>query len=97
MIKTNDIKTLNFNNWLSDMVINGYMHLIFQRSNEQSTLPRCCALDVFFFTQCVSHYKNMVLDYNAVCAFTNRVDIFEYQQIIIPVFTPDPGTKSELD
>ena len=32
------------------------------------------------------YYENGSLDYNSVCAFTNKVDLFAYEQIYVPVF-----------
>jgi sentrin-specific protease 1 len=44
-----DLQTLSGLNWLNDEVINFYMNLLMQRSEQQPTLPRVYATNTFFY------------------------------------------------
>lgn len=80
-ILTSDFHTLQDGQWLSDIIINGYMALIEKRSADNSTtLPQ-----VWIFT---SFFYQALTQKTDVRRWTKRaIDVFEDDKIIFPVHT----------
>lgn len=82
-ITKNEIQLLSWRNprWLNDNIINFYMELIANRSQNNPTLPKIYAMNTFFLKKLIQS------GYEAVKSWTKRLqpDIFTYDQIIIPV------------
>ncbi|KAH8258427.1 hypothetical protein KR038_011425, partial [Drosophila bunnanda] len=90
-----DIRTLYGSNWLNDNVINFYMELLNQRSQQHAgQLPTVHAMNSFFLA------RLMVSGYCAVRRWTRKVDIFSKQIIPIPVHvnrTPSHWSMAIID
>lgn len=80
-IRRKDIQTLTGLNWLNDEVINFYMSLLTERSEQRSAdgLPKVYAFNTFFLSRLFSS------GYAGVRRWTRRVDIFAYDLIPVPV------------
>uniref|UniRef100_A0A1A9ZG89 Ubiquitin-like protease family profile domain-containing protein n=1 Tax=Glossina pallidipes TaxID=7398 RepID=A0A1A9ZG89_GLOPL len=77
-----DIRTLWDNNWLNDKIIDFYMNLLIERSerkSQSSDLPSVYAMSTFFATRLMSS------GYDAVRRWTNKVDIFSKDILLIPI------------
>uniref|UniRef100_A0A1A9VNA9 Ubiquitin-like protease family profile domain-containing protein n=1 Tax=Glossina austeni TaxID=7395 RepID=A0A1A9VNA9_GLOAU len=77
-----DIRTLCDNNWLNDKIIDFYMNLLIERSerkSQSSDLPSVYAMSTFFASRLMSS------GYNAVRRWTNKVDIFSKDILLIPI------------
>ncbi|XP_043282390.1 sentrin-specific protease 1-like [Venturia canescens] len=70
-IKQEDLDTLNGTNWLNDEIVNNYMDLI----KDDKTY----VMNSFFFPRL---YLN---GYNAIKRWTNKVNIFKYERVIVPI------------
>ncbi|VDN16383.1 unnamed protein product [Dibothriocephalus latus] len=73
-----ELMTLTSTNWLSDMVINFYMQLLFHRSQrvrkaEGYTLPRVAVMSTFFYAKLGSG-----TGYQGVRRWTRQVNLFEH-------------------
>uniref|UniRef100_A0A1B0FIA2 Ubiquitin-like protease family profile domain-containing protein n=1 Tax=Glossina morsitans morsitans TaxID=37546 RepID=A0A1B0FIA2_GLOMM len=74
-----DIRTLWDNNWLNDKIIDFYMNLLIERSERSSDLPSVYAMSTFFASRLMSS------GYDAVRRWTNKVDIFSKDILLIPI------------
>lgn len=73
-----DLKLLNEKEWLNDELINFYVNMIQERS-QNPKLPKVYAFSTFFYPKLVSS------GYSSLRRWTKRVDIFSYDIIVIPV------------
>ncbi|CAB3237686.1 unnamed protein product [Arctia plantaginis] len=78
-IHRRDLQTLSGLNWLNDEIINFYMNLLMQRSEERKDLPKVYATNTFFYP------KLMQSGQAGLRRWTRKVDIFAHDLIIIPV------------
>uniref|UniRef100_A0A1B0BYW3 Ubiquitin-like protease family profile domain-containing protein n=1 Tax=Glossina palpalis gambiensis TaxID=67801 RepID=A0A1B0BYW3_9MUSC len=77
-----DIRTLCDNNWLNDKIIDFYMKLLIERSERKSpssNLPSVYAMGTFFVPRLMSS------GYDGVKRWTNKVDIFSKDILLIPI------------
>lgn len=74
-----DFATLDGLNWLNDMVINFYLELIKERSEQVEYLPKVHVMNTVFLG------KLLESGYQSVRRWTRRVDIFSYDIIPVPV------------
>lgn len=80
-ISRRDIKTLIGEEWLNDQIINFYLNLLKERSEQNGTgvLPKVHVMNTFFIPCFLRS------GYNAVRRWTRKIDIFSYDLIMIPV------------
>ncbi|XP_050670354.1 sentrin-specific protease 1-like isoform X1 [Leptidea sinapis] len=78
-ITRRDLQTLSGLNWLNDEVINFYMNLLMQRSQEKKDLPKVYATNTFFYP------KLMQSGQAGLKRWTRKVDIFAHDLMVIPV------------
>lgn len=80
-ITRNDLATLIGDSWLNDEVINFYMNLLMERSEqrEEQGAPRVYAMNTFFIPKLLSS------GHSGLKRWTRKVDIFTYDIIPIPV------------
>lgn len=80
-ITRNDLATLIGDNWLNDEVINFYMNLLMERSEQRADdgLPRVYAMNTFFIPKLLS------AGHAGLKRWTRKVDIFTYDIIPVPV------------
>lgn len=78
-ITRRDLQTLAALNWLNDEVINFYMNLLMQRSQEKSNLPKVYAANTFFYP------KLMQTGQAGLKRWTRKVDIFAHDLLVVPV------------
>ncbi|OWR40766.1 putative sentrin/sumo-specific protease [Danaus plexippus plexippus] len=78
-IHRRDLQTLAGLNWLNDEVINFYMNLLMQRSEERKELPRVYATNTFFYP------KLMQSGQAGLRRWTRKVDIFGHDLMVVPV------------
>ena len=78
-ISRSDLATLEGLNWLNDEVINFYMELIKERSEQNEDLPRVHVMNTFFLG------KLLQQGHSGVRRWTRKVDIFSYDVIPVPV------------
>ncbi|XP_045760698.1 sentrin-specific protease 1-like isoform X2 [Maniola jurtina] len=78
-IHRRDLQTLAGLNWLNDEVINFYMNLLMQRSEERKDLPRVYATNTFFYP------KLMQTGQAGLKRWTRKVDIFAHDLMVVPV------------
>lgn len=90
-ITRKDIQTLKGLNWLNDEIINFYMNLLCERSQQNTDVPKCYAFTTFF-------YPKLIKDgYNSLRRWTRKVDIFSYDLILIPIHLGLHWTLSVID
>lgn len=77
-IRLSDIQTLFNVNWLNDEVINTYLKLIADRSQQRKNYPSVHSFNTFFFSKLQNGY-------NGVRRWTKKIDIFSKDMIIIPI------------
>ncbi|GLV43295.1 hypothetical protein CBL_14027 [Carabus blaptoides fortunei] len=77
-ITGHELKLFNEKEWLNDEVINFYVNLIQERS-EQRNLPRVYSFNTFFYPKLISS------GYSSLQRWTKRVDIFSFDIIVVPV------------
>lgn len=77
-IRRADMQTLADNQWLNDEVINFYMNLLVQRSEQQGS-PRVYAFNTFFFPMLEKK------GYAALKRWTRTVDLFSYDILLVPL------------
>ncbi|BFG01438.1 uncharacterized protein DMAD_01189 [Drosophila madeirensis] len=80
IIAKKDIRTLTGLTWLNDEVINFYMNLIIERSEQKAgILPSVYAMNTFFLSR--------LLDggFSAVRRWTRRIDLISKDIIVVPV------------
>lgn len=80
-ITRNDLATLIGDSWLNDEVINFYMNLLMERSEQRADdgAPRVYAMNTFFIP------KLMSAGHSGLKRWTRKVDIFTYDIIPVPV------------
>ncbi|XP_028035695.1 sentrin-specific protease-like isoform X1 [Bombyx mandarina] len=78
-ISRRDLQTLSGLNWLNDEVINFYMNLLMQRSQDNKDLPKVYAANTFFYP------KLMQSGQAGLRRWTRKVDIFSNDLMIVPV------------
>ncbi|KAJ8726683.1 hypothetical protein PYW07_001381 [Mythimna separata] len=78
-IHRRDLLTLSDENWLNDEVINFYMNLIMQRSEERQDLPKVYATNTFFYPKLLQSGQA------GLRRWTRKVDIFAYDLFVVPV------------
>uniref|UniRef100_A0A1Q3F0P1 Putative sentrin/sumo-specific protease n=1 Tax=Culex tarsalis TaxID=7177 RepID=A0A1Q3F0P1_CULTA len=80
-ITRNDLATLIGDNWLNDEVINFYMNLLMERSEQRAEqgAPRVYAMNTFFIPKLLS------AGHSGLKRWTRKVDIFTYDIIPVPV------------
>ena len=77
-INKSDLAKLTGPYWLNDNVINSYLDLIQQRSQDNSNLPRTHCFNTYFYTKLASK------GYGSVRRWTKKVDIFQKDVLIVP-------------
>uniref|UniRef100_A0A1I8AG78 ULP_PROTEASE domain-containing protein n=1 Tax=Steinernema glaseri TaxID=37863 RepID=A0A1I8AG78_9BILA len=76
-----DLATLKDKKLVNDEIINIYLHMICDRSAaNEDMLPKVYAYSTFFFPKLTKD------GYESVKRWTRKVDIFSYNQILVPVF-----------
>ncbi|XP_049869339.1 sentrin-specific protease 1-like [Pectinophora gossypiella] len=78
-IHRRDLQTLAGLNWLNDEVINFYMNLLMQRSEERSDLPKVYATNTFFYPKLKQSGQA------GLRRWTRKVDIFAHDLMVVPV------------
>lgn len=78
-IKRTDIETLCGLNWLNDEIVNFYLQMIVERSNNQKKWPRVYATNTFFYP------RLMKSGHSALKRWTKKIDVFAHDLILIPV------------
>ncbi|CAH0602809.1 unnamed protein product [Chrysodeixis includens] len=78
-IHRRDLQTLAGLNWLNDEVINFYMNLLMQRSEERKDLPKVYCTNTFFYP------KLMQSGQAGLRRWTRKVDIFAHDLMVVPV------------
>ncbi|XP_052758619.1 sentrin-specific protease 1-like isoform X2 [Galleria mellonella] len=78
-IHRRDLQTLSGLNWLNDEVINFYMNLLMQRSEDRKDLPKVYATNTFFYP------KLMQSGQAGLRRWTRKVDIFAHDLMVVPV------------
>ncbi|XP_011553362.3 sentrin-specific protease 1 [Plutella xylostella] len=78
-IHRRDLQTLAGLNWLNDEVINFYMNLLMQRSEQRPDLPKVYATNTFFYP------KLMQGGQPGLRRWTRKIDIFAHDLMVIPV------------
>lgn len=78
-ITRHDLATLDGLNWLNDEVINFYMELIKERSEQVEHLPKVHVMNTFFLG------KLLQQGHSGVRRWTRKIDIFSFDIIPIPV------------
>lgn len=80
-ITRNDLATLVGDNWLNDEVINFYMNLLMERSEQRTDdgLPKVYSMNTFFIP------KLLEAGHAGLKRWTRKVDIFTYDIIPVPV------------
>ncbi|XP_075992788.1 uncharacterized protein LOC142987718 isoform X2 [Anticarsia gemmatalis] len=78
-IHRRDLQTLAGLNWLNDEVINFYMNLLMQRSEERKDLPKVYATNTFFFPKLIQSGQA------GLRRWTRKVDIFAHDLMVVPV------------
>uniref|UniRef100_A0A1A9ZJL6 Ubiquitin-like protease family profile domain-containing protein n=1 Tax=Glossina pallidipes TaxID=7398 RepID=A0A1A9ZJL6_GLOPL len=86
-ITRRDLRTLCGSNWLNDQIINFYMNLLIDRSEQKNSksngLPSVYAMNTFFFPVLLQ------AGYGGVRRWTRKVDIFTKDIIPIPLHLND--------
>ncbi|KAI6182956.1 hypothetical protein M3Y97_00436000 [Aphelenchoides bicaudatus] len=90
-IKRHDLNTLRGLNWLNDEVINFYLNLIMQRSENHRDLPKVYVFNTFFLKTLNSR------GYAGVKRWTRKVDIFDFDVLLIPVHLGNHWCLSVID
>ena len=78
-ITRKDLETLCPKTWLNDNVIMFYLEMIMERSKESDNLPDVYAFGTNFFGNI------MTKGYTSVKSWTQKLDLFTFDMIIIPV------------
>ncbi|KAJ3444038.1 deneddylase 1 isoform c-related [Anaeramoeba flamelloides] len=90
-IKLSHFKCLRYGGWLEDVVINFYLNLINERSQRIKSYPKIYCFNSFFYE---SYSKN---GYQRVRRYTRKVDLFEYDLILIPFHLGSHWTLGVID
>lgn len=78
-IKRADLLTLTGSEWLNDEVINFYMNLLSERSQNRAQFPKVYTMNTFFIPTLMSR------GHSGVKRWTRKTDIFSYDLIPVPV------------
>ena len=78
-IHPSDIQSATGDRWLNDSTISAYFELIQQRGATDDLLPKVVALNTFFYPILEK------LGHNNVRRFTNKIDLFEHDLVLIPI------------
>lgn len=79
-ITKSEFETLNDICWLNDSVINFYMNLLIDRGRKEQ-FPSVHAFNTFFY-----HTKLKPKGYESVKRWTNNIDIFSHDLVVVPIF-----------
>ncbi|EGC34898.1 hypothetical protein DICPUDRAFT_55498 [Dictyostelium purpureum] len=82
-VNRGDVHLLKPGRWLNDEVINFYMEILKIRQKNNPNLPKCHFFGTFFYTQLCNGPENY--DFSKVKRWTNKVDIFSLDKVILPV------------
>jgi hypothetical protein len=83
-LERKDLKRLEFTEWLNDEVVNFYMQLLNERSQQSSNngkQPKCYLFNSFFYTL----LSNGGYNYSRVQKWTRKIDIFTLDKVFVPV------------
>ena len=78
-IKRRDIRTLIGLEWLNDEIINFYLNLIADRSQNDNNLPKCHIMNTFFYPRLLEK------GFSGVSRWTRRIDLFSFDYVLIPI------------
>ncbi|KAJ3436722.1 deneddylase 1 isoform c-related [Anaeramoeba flamelloides] len=90
-IRLSHFQCLRIGGWLEDVVINFYLNLIHERSLRIKSYPKIYCFNSFFYE---SYSKN---GYSRVRRYTRKVDLFEYDLILIPFHLGNHWTLGVID
>jgi len=90
-LSRHDFGTLKDGEWLNDKVIDAYMTLIMQRSQENPTFPKVYAFSTYFYTALQSQ------GYSKVARWTSNIDVFSYDVLLLPVYSNDHWSLIAFD
>ena len=90
-IKRSDLNTLTGLNWLNDEVINFYMSMIVERSKESDRWPKVYAFNTYFYPKIMLH------GHASVARWTQEVDVFSYDLLLVPVHLGDHWCLAVVD
>jgi sentrin-specific protease 1 len=97
-ITRRDIQTLNRLNWLNDEIINFYMNLICERSQNKSANHASDYLDLSCYAFSTFFYPKLLKDgYGSLKRWTRKVDLFTYNLILIPIHLGLHWTLAVID
>ncbi|KAI9095515.1 hypothetical protein DFS34DRAFT_651317 [Phlyctochytrium arcticum] len=89
-IAIRDLHTLRDGSWLNDEVINFYGQLIMKRNASSPDMLKVHCFNTFF-------YKYLGQNYNLVRKWTRKIDIFEYDMLIIPIHLGNHWTVASIN
>ena len=79
------IQCLNGLEWLNDEVINFYLNMVKERSEKNpDKYPKIHVFNTFFYAKLTGEHNN-TYNYSAVRRWTKKIDLLEYDKIIIPI------------
>ncbi|KAF8572308.1 hypothetical protein P879_00518, partial [Paragonimus westermani] len=86
-VSRRELLTLTGTNWLSDMIINFYMQLLYHRSQTQRTsgsrsLPRIAVLSTFFYAKLTSSTGG---GYAGVRRWSRQLHLLDQDLILVPI------------
>ncbi|KAA3679588.1 sentrin-specific protease 1 [Paragonimus westermani] len=86
-VNRRELLTLTGTNWLSDMIINFYMQLLYHRSQTQRTsssrsLPRIAVLSTFFYAKLTSSTGG---GYAGVRRWSRQLHLLDQDLILVPI------------
>ncbi|KAF7232515.1 hypothetical protein EG68_04635 [Paragonimus skrjabini miyazakii] len=86
-VSRRELLTLTGTNWLSDMIINFYMQLLYHRSQNQQksgscSLPRIAVLSTFFYAKLTSSAGG---GYSGVRRWSRQLHLLDQDLILIPI------------
>ncbi|KAJ3445582.1 sentrin-specific protease [Anaeramoeba flamelloides] len=90
-INLSHFRCLRVGGWLEDAVINFYLNLISERSRRIKSYPKIYCFNSFFYE---SYSKN---GYSRVRRYTRKVDLFEYDMVLIPFHLGNHWTLGVID
>jgi len=90
-ITREDMNKLSGLQWLNDELINYYMELIVDRSKKTEGMPKCHAMNTFFYP------KLSTQSYKSVRRWTKKVDIFSLDLVFYPIHLGVHWTLAVVD
>ena len=78
-ITQSDLNRLTGLNWLNDEIVNFYMSMIVERSKENDRWPKVYAFSTYFYPKIMHH------GHTSVARWTQNVDLFSYDLLLVPV------------